>query len=108
MREKESKNKDNRFRKYLMIVSAAVLMLSNGLVAFASTDYAGNAASWVLEQLFWVALVAVIVVVLTLAAKRNFTAAVTTGVVGAIVVYFIRNPKTLEEIGNSIMSTVLR
>nr|WP_318683320.1 TcpD family membrane protein [uncultured Acetatifactor sp.] len=109
MRKQSFKSKNNSCRKFLLIPLTSMLIFSNGLVAFAAgTDYAGNAASWFLDQLFWIALVAVIVVVLTLAAKRNFTAALTTGIIGAVVVYFIRNPKTLEEIGNAIMSTVLR
>lgn len=101
----------NVLKKMMLAMTMVMLLISNSMVVFASEgsgNYAENGANWFLGQLFWVALVVVVVVVLTLAAKRNFTGAVTSAVVGAIVVYFIKNPKMLENIGNSIMGNVMK
>ena len=43
-----------------------------------------------------------------MAAKKNTIGVVTTLLVGAIVCFFIKNPTTLSDIGEKIMSVVLQ
>ena len=84
--------------KYLCIQFTFIFTYCS--VCFASEEYAKNGASWFLDQLFWVALVVVIVVMLKLFAARNFVAGVVTVLVGGVVCYFIKNPESIETIGN--------
>lgn len=70
-------------------------------VCFASENYAQNGAEWLLKQLFWVALCAVLYVMLKLFIARNFVAGLVTLVVGGIVLFFIKNPETIETIGEA-------
>ncbi len=55
-----------------------------------------------LDQIFWVALVAFIVGAVVMAAKKNTIGVVTTILVGAVVCYFIKNPTTLSDIGERL------
>lgn len=72
-------------------------------VCFASEgDYAKNGASWLLEQLFWVALAVVIIMMIKLFAARNFVAGVVTLIAGGIVCFFIKNPESIKTIGDVI------
>lgn len=98
------RNTARRHRAVLACWSFLTLLYSNAVLASAS--YGQNASSWFLEQMFWIVLVAVVIVVATLAAKRNFVGALTTALVGSVVVYFVKNPTKLEEIGNSIMNAI--
>lgn len=100
MREKKVQS----HKTLLAVWSFVTLLYSNGILACAS--YGQNASKWVLDQLFWVLLVGVIIAVAAMAVKRNFVGALTTSLVGAVVVYFVKNPTKLEEIGTSIMKTV--
>lgn len=108
--KKDLKGRDTKgYKRFLLVFTGITLLVSNGLVVCASNgNYAEAGAKWLLGQLFWVALAVVIIVVLILAAKRNFVAALTSAIVGAIVVFLIQNPQTLEDIGNSIMRAVIK
>lgn len=110
VKENENQMKENKktnlCKKMMMAFAAFVLLWGNGTIVFAS--YGKNAADWFLGQIFWVALAVFVVVVLVMASKKNFVGALTTAVVGAVVVFLIRNPTTLENIGNSIMNTILK
>lgn len=86
--------------KYLCIQFTFILSYCS--VCFASEDYAKNGADWLLDQLFWVALVVVIIVMLKLFTARNFVAGVVTLLVGGVVCYFIKNPESIETIGNVV------
>ena len=69
-------------------------------VCFAADgDYAKSGAEWILDQLFWVALVCVIYVMLKLFIARNFVAGLVTLLVGGIVCFFIKYPETISTIG---------
>lgn len=102
--KKFEEKKHHNYKNLLLAWSLVTLMYSNGILACAS--YGQNASKWVLDQLFWVLLVGVIIAVAAMAVKRNFVGALTTSLVGAVVVYFVKNPTKLEEIGTSIMKTV--
>lgn len=89
----------------LALLPFFTLLYTNGIIV--SANYGQNAANWMLDQVFWIALVAIIITVAALAAKRNNVAAISVLIVGAVVLYFIKNPTKLSDIGNSIMSNVL-
>ena len=108
MRKNEKEQKRTMQGKSIMMgISTLALLISNSMVAFASSgNYGQNGANWMLDQIFWVALVAFIVGAVVMAAKT--IGVVTTIIVGAVVCYFIKNPTTLSDIGEKIMGTVLQ
>ena len=107
MRKNEKEQKRTMQGKSIMMgISTLALLISNSMVAFASNGQ--NGANWMLDQIFWVALVAFIVGAVVMAAKKNTIGVVTTIIVGAVVCYFIKNPTTLSDIGEKIMGTVLQ
>lgn len=110
MRKNEKEQKRTMQGKSIMMgISTLALLISNSMVAFASSgNYDQNGANWMLDQIFWVALVAFIVGAVVMAAKKNTIGVVTTIIVGAVVCYFIKNPTTLSDIGEKIMGTVLQ
>ena len=102
MRKNEKEQKRTMQGKSIMMgISTLALFASSG-------NYGQNGANWMLDQIFWVALVAFIVGAVVMAAKKNTIGVVTTIIVGAVVCYFIKNPTTLSDIGEKIMGTVLQ
>lgn len=69
-------------------------------------NYAREGGKWVLDQIFWVATVAIIILVLKLAIARNIVAAISTVVVGGIVLFLIKSPETIQTIGNLIAGKI--
>lgn len=109
MRKNEKKQKRTMQGKSIMMgISTFALLTSNSMVVFASGNYGQNGANWVLDQIFWVALVAFIIGAAVMAAKKQTIGVVTTILVGAVVCYFIKNPTTLSDIGEKIMGVVLQ
>ena len=94
MRKNEKEQKRTMQGKSIMMgISTLALLISNSMVAFASSgNYGQNGANWMLDQIFWVALVAFIVGAVVMAAKKNTIGVVSTIIVGAVVCYFIKNP----------------
>ena len=90
--------------KYLCIQFTFIFSCCS--VCFAEGDYAQSGATWLLEQLFWVALVVVIIIMLKLFAARNFVAGVVTLIAGGIVCFFIKNPESIKTIGDVIASAL--
>ena len=101
MRKNEKEQKRTMQGKSIMMgISTLALLISNSMVAFASSgNYGQNGANWMLDQIFWA---------VVMAAKKNTIGVVTTIIVGAVVCYFIKNPTTLSDIGEKIMGTVLQ
>ena len=84
MRKNEKEQKRTMQGKSIMMgISTLALLISNSMVAFASSgNYGQNGANWMLDQIFWVALVAFIVGAVVMAAKKNTIGVVTTIIVG--------------------------
>lgn len=109
MRKNEKEQKSTmQWKNIIMGISTFALLTSNSMVVFASGNYGQNGANWVLDQIFWVALVAFIIGATVMAAKKQTIGVVTTILVGAVVCYFIKNPTTLSDIGEKIMGVVLQ
>ena len=69
------------------------------VLATAGADFGKNAATWGLDQFFWLALAAGLIGAAVLAVKKNVVGAGMTAVVTAIVSYFIKNPQKLADLG---------
>ena len=109
MRKNEKEQKSTmQWKNIIMGISTFALLTSNSMVVFASGNYGQNGANWVLDQMFWVALVAFSIGAAVMAAKKQTIGVVTTILVGAVVCYFIKHPTTLSDIGEKIMGVVLQ
>ena len=73
MRKMKRNRKEQCSGKSIMMgISTFALLISNSMVAFASSgNYGQNGANWMLDQIFWVALVAFIVGAAVMAAKKE-------------------------------------
>ena len=84
------------------------LLVKYGSVCFADANYAERGGKWLLDQLFWVAIVVVIFIFIKNLIARNTVASVTTFIVGGLICFFIKSPETIGEIGNTIASVIVK
>lgn len=69
-------------------------------------NYAEDGARWLLGQLFWVAVVVFVIILIKCAVARNTVACVVTIIVGAGICFFIKKPEIFETIGDAIANAV--
>jgi len=90
-------------KKIISYLSVAVLLLmTNFNVAYANTNFGQNIGKWGLDQLFWIALLGVIAILITAIVKKNIVGAITTLILGGILLYFIKTPTAIETIGKNL------
>lgn len=77
------------------------------IIAAGAENFGENAADWLTNQLVWVALLALIVVLALTLAKRNFIGAIISVIGGSIVIYFIANPTIIKTLGETIMNKII-
>lgn len=109
---KENTKVGKNFIKKLNQVFAGLLafvmfFMSNGFYSQAA-DLGENVGNWFLEQLFWLAIVAIIIVVVFAAVKRNYVGLIISIIVGAIVLWLIQNPEQLSILGEQLGGIFLK
>lgn len=92
------------FMRLGLFITMFCMYCSNAIISYAGTNYGENAGKWVLDQLFWVAIVFVVIALIGCLSKRAYAGGVITVVVGGLVCYFIKNPTKISAIGNSLGS----
>ena len=65
-------------------------------------NYGEKLGTWLTEQIFWIALVVVAVVLCGLLLRRAWVPVLVTGILSAIVLYVIRDPSILTSVGESL------
>lgn len=101
--------KEGKIYRVMMMASCSIfLFMAHANVVFAaeSTNYGKSAGEWILENLFWVGLVALAIALFKCLISRAWVPAVITGVAGSIILYFMKNPEKLSDIGEKIATTV--
>lgn len=100
----------NRMKKIIAFSFVQLALLFNySMVSFAGdANYAERGGKWMLDQLFWVAIVVVIFIFIKNLIARNTVASVTTFIVGGLICFFIKSPETIGEIGNTIASVIVK
>lgn len=105
-KEKRILSPEERRRNFLIRLRCFIIMIcmycSNAALVLADTNYGENAGKWVLEQLFWAAVVVVAIALIGCLLKRAFAAGGIVVVVGGLVCYFIKNPTKINSIGGSL------
>jgi cell division protein FtsW (lipid II flippase) len=104
------KSTDKKIAVLRLIGFALIAVILMTSTVFATTDAANfgkNAGEWLLAQIFWIALIVVVVVLIQMLLSRNFVRLLITAVVSAVALFVISNPQRLRDIGETIFNTVL-
>lgn len=106
--KKQNKGTNMVIVKLMLCVTAFVTWyMSNGIYVSAATANIGEkAGNWVLDQIFWVGVIALAIVLLTCLIKRAWVAALITGIAGGIILFFIKKPTILSDLGDVIYHAI--
>lgn len=109
----EKQKEQNNQKRVLQIVKISLMVMafccwfaSSGEYALAAADIGKNAGTWILDQIFWAALVAIALALVVCLIRKAWVTAVITVVGGGIVLVFIKSPTLIETIGSSIARAV--
>ena len=92
------------FEKALRLISCIAIMGAFLVIpAFADNDYARAGAQWVLDGLYWIALVVIVWQLFKNVAAKNITGAVIMGVLGALCIVLITKPEVLKAVGEKLL-----
>ncbi len=109
MKNKNKQNTQNRketFRtrllQFAMYLTAIMGMFMYGGFYSNAANLGEKAAKWGLDQLFWLGIVAIGIVVIMCLVKRAWIQAFVVLIVGGVLLYVIKTPDVLTKIGESI------
>lgn len=106
MKKNLGKNFDSVVNRILVV--AMTVMVSTSLV-FADPSNAGqNFSSWGLEQIWYVALLIMAVVILKFVIKKAWVPLAVFVVIGGIVLVLIKTPDKILSIGTSIFNIIFK
>lgn len=103
--------KEGKLYRIMMTLSCFMFLFmsqANIVLASESTNYGKTAGEWILANLFWVGLVALAIALFKCLIARAWVPAVITGVAGSIILYFMKDPEKLSDIGEKIATTVFK
>lgn len=90
-------------RLCLLCVVMAVFL---AVPALAANEYAEKGAQWILDGIYWVALVVIVWQLFKNVASKNISGAVIMVVLGALCIVLIVNPEVLKVLGEKLMGTI--
>jgi len=82
--------------------------MSQNYLVFMNMDWGTNVKSWILSQASALAIAAVVIILIPLILKRQWSNLIGTLIVGAIAIYFVNNPDTLLDIGRGIYDLITK
>lgn len=97
-----------KIKKLMVMLAGFVFMLISQVQYVCAATYGENIASYLTEQIFAIATVVLIIVLVGCVAKRSFVGAFTTIIGGGIILYFIKDPQKAADIGTSIANLVFK
>lgn len=109
MNEKKMKRNTNNtsVKAALSMAAFFCFFCMNSMYVLASDlNFGENIANWALDQLFWIVLLLGIFFAAMAGIKRAWVACVSIGVGTAIILFFIKNPTSLETLGNKLAEIV--
>jgi len=84
------------------LCASLTLFTANVLAA----DIGENVGRWATQQLFWIAVVALVIALVGAALKRNFVGAGITILFGGVLLFFIANPERIADLGDNIANMI--
>lgn len=110
MNNNEAMNLTNTNTRAMKVLRVCLMCLLMGVLltvpAFAANEYAEKGAQWILDGIYWVALVVIVWQLFRNVAAKNISGAVIMAVLGALCIVLIVNPEVLKTFGEKLMSTV--
>jgi hypothetical protein len=78
----------------------------NNLYVLMDMNWGQNVKKWITDQASAIALAVVVIILIPLILKKQWANLIGTLVVGAIALYFVNSPETLQEIGRSLYGII--
>lgn len=75
-------------------------------VAYAENDWGENILAWVKKQAIALSVVAILVIIVPMIAKKMWALLVGTIFIGSLALYFVANPDKFTTIGNAIFKII--
>lgn len=94
------------WKVYMTVWSLYMMILGNPMLVSASADYGKKAGTWLLDQIFWVGLVALAIALIGCLVKKAWVAAVITFICGGLVLFFIKDPNKAVDIATNIYTSI--
>lgn len=88
--------------KMLLCISTAFCGFMYGGFYTYAADLGQKSANWLLDQIFWIGIVVVIVALVSCFMKKAWVQGIIILVVGAVILFFVKNPETLSAVGAEI------
>lgn len=102
----KSQNKREALRekvlKVSMYLTAFICMFMYGGFYSQAGNLGENVAKWGLNQLFWVGVLIIGIALVSCLVKRAWVQAIIIFVIGAIVLFIIKNPELISKLGEGI------
>lgn len=73
---------------------------------YLTVNYGKNVTDVVLDNIFWLAILATIILFAWNIIKKNTQAAIISLILGSVASYLIKNPTVLEDIGNNLSTLI--
>lgn len=107
-REIKKKNQLEKSKKGTIVLVVIILMCIFPLVPAlaAENEYAKNAGEWLLDGVFWLALVLGIAMAAISFTRKNSIKGVVVLVSAAIICFFCKSPSTLSTIGDKLAEVI--
>lgn len=99
---KRNKRKECWKRIASIIISSMAVMLCFTIPVFAAPEYGQNIGNWVTQQAFYIALAAVVIILIPMIMRKAWVPVATTVVLAAIVLFIIKDPARLVAIGDAL------
>jgi hypothetical protein len=74
----------------------------NNLYVLMDINWGTNVKKWITEQASAIAIAVVVIILIPLIFKRQWSNLIGTIIIGAVAIYFVNYPETLEAIGREI------
>lgn len=101
------KSGEMRIGKIYVTVSLFVLMFVMQCQMILAADLVGNASTWILGQATSIVIIVTIIGIVGALIRKAYIAAVTAGIVGAIVTFITSNPDNIKNLGETLGSMIL-
>ncbi|MCL2034676.1 MAG: TcpD family membrane protein [Oscillospiraceae bacterium] len=101
----EISKRGNTIRFIGMILIAAILLTN---VVFAATNYGENAGTWLIQNIVWIAGIAVAIIAIKLFFSGNIIKMLIVLAVGGIVIFIVMDPMRLQTIGETIWNEMTK
>ncbi len=93
------------WRMFMVAWSFFMLYFGDIMNVYAS-DYGKKAGTWMLDQIFWIGVVALAIALMSCLLKKAWVAAIITLLAGGLILFFIKSPTTAVEIATNIYQAI--